>query len=85
MERQILEVGDKLRLLQEEREQLEQDMEENQSEKNQVQYIKISGCETEFWVEPRPFLFAWIIAPKLCKELICEGNVVLNIWISWSW
>ncbi|XP_023331645.1 intraflagellar transport protein 74 homolog [Eurytemora carolleeae] len=35
MERQILEVGDKLRLLQEEREQLEQDMEENQSEKNQ--------------------------------------------------
>ena len=42
MERQILEVGDKLRLLQEEREQLEQDMEENQSEKNQVQLIKIS-------------------------------------------
>ena len=57
MERQILEVGDKLRLLQEEREQLEQDMEENQSEKNQVQYIKIWGCETDFWVEPRLFIF----------------------------
>ena len=36
MERQIQEVGDKMRVFQEEREQLEQDMEENQSEKNQV-------------------------------------------------